>query len=159
MGVVQHTVNGRALYEAMKEGNGVEHIRGEWFLFDSNGKPTSGCALGLMAINLGVRGRESLNSEANLYSQLSKLPVLPENSKWAIDPNDSTYELDSVASAIITWNDASRMKYDYTTDKEINEYLLKTFEEVHQMVHDVLEPYFDTQFVVDVWEFDLPNFG
>ena len=158
MGIVQHTVNGRALYEAMKEGNGVEHIRGEWFLLDDNGKPTAGCALGLMAINLGVKGRESVNTEANLYSQLVKLPVVPEDSKWSYDPYDSTYQLDSVASAIITWNDANKHVYNPLNNREELEYILPTFEEVHQMVHDVLEPYFDTQFVVDVWEFDLPNF-
>jgi len=157
MGIVQRTINGRALFEAMKIGEGVEHLRGEWFHLDSNNKPTGGCAMGLMAINLGVQGTNSVNPGANLEEQLRKL-YLPQGSKWNI-PEYS--DRSSVAAAIIYWNDTTRDDggdggwgdLEYTV-----EYVL-TFEEVHQMVHDVLEPYFATEFVVDVWEFDRPNFS
>lgn len=175
MGIVQRRINGRALYEAMKV-NGVEHIRGEWFTFDADGKPVAGCAMGLMAINLKVKVNDSINAGANLYEQLRHLPVAEDN-RWYEAPDEgATYGFftdgtpvpyPNVADSIINWNDRDRYVYKTIVDSwdnsqrqvEVREYVLSTWEEVHQMVHDVLEPYFATEFVVDEWEWDANDFN
>lgn len=146
MGIQQREINGRALYEAMRT-NGVDHIRGEYFTFDSNGKPVAGCALGLMAIHLNIAASESKNAEANLLTQLNNYRV-SETSKWY---NEST---PLVGDTIIHWNDKSHLENvpnEWGGRNSTLVYDLETFKEVHEMVHDVLEPLFDTTFRVDEW--------
>lgn len=142
MGIQQRTINGRALYEAARL-NGVDHIRGDWITFDEEGKPTAGCAIGLMGIHLGVApdNTRSTNYGANIFGQLNRYEV-PEGSKWFDDTEART-----VGQAIVYWNDRIR----YADNGDMFDYWLPTWEEVHEMIHDLLEPLFTTEFTVDEW--------
>jgi len=139
MGVMQVEVNGRAIYEALVK-NGMEHIRENYFNIDfTSNKPYGACAIGMMAYNLGVAAdlNYEKNEGFNLTERLDSWAV-PEGSKWFFRG------INGVGSTIINWND----KWD-----GLNGRYSLSWEQVVQMAHDVLEPYFNETIIVDTWVF------
>ena len=166
MGVIQRRITGESVYRAI-EADGVPLIRQNWFDIDpATGLPVAACLLGTAAMNLHVAAHNDYakNYGEGLLDQLNKFRV-PEDSPWVGKSRVV------VGDAIIEWFDSDdRSKpqdsevynnYKNTETHSRNGYpwLLQTHEEIMNMVHDLLQPLWNEEFVVDSYEFVAPNFN
>ena len=148
----------KEVFEAIKK-NGFEHLRDEWTSYGYNGKPVGACVLGQGALNLNVPPSndndvhdspfiEDLLSNAtdydeqekiaNVYDELeTKYNVVTQLDRFQVKETSKWYQVgrSTCGHAIVHWNDA--------VDYEDNDrhYVLETYEEVVDMVFDVLKPH------------------
>ena len=146
----------KEVFEALKK-NGFEHLRENWFAWDTEGKLISACALGQAAINLSTvvswhdhydrferNNFTSSDFKHTLVSQLNKFIVKGgKRNKW-VNPTKKFLKTlgteycppdlgTDLGDLIIGWNDA----------KAKDNFLLQTYEEVTNMAYELMEPFFD----------------
>jgi hypothetical protein len=142
------TVTIREVYEAAKK-NGFELARDDWFSISYGGYKAA-CILGQASINLGVvpYAGEEYNAVIDiktlshtLIGELNKFRI-PLESKWYM-PDETR----GVGTLITLWND----KGEYNENNGY-QYDLPTYDDVAQMVYEVLEPFFDEEITLNEWE-------
>lgn len=148
----------REVYEALAR-NGFEHLRGSWYYEFSNEK-FGGCVLAQAAFNLGVLATSDETSYFGIgdylddvwdervytiYDALNQLEVSRDSKWFAIDSESA-----KAGQHIIHWNDLTLL--DGNGDPT-DEYVLKTYKEVADMAYDILEPHFDKEVVLTVYDY------
>lgn len=124
----------KEVFEAIAK-NGFTHLRKDWTAEDMQGIIYGGCVLQQGGMNLGVavtRETDAAETDSTLVRQLDQFPCI--SPKWQTSGGGG-----SVADTIIQWND----KGMWSEDDEKFIYELPTYQDVVNMAHDVLEPYFD----------------
>lgn len=134
------------------EKDGLEHLRGKWFVYTFDNKLTGACVLGQGAANLGVITEsddlEAIGWDTDLNLPLyddfdvrsfgNKAPILAEQlNRFKISEENKWYtggNLGAAGNTIIEWND-KHIGY------HSREYVLPTYEDVVEMVKEVLAGY------------------
>lgn len=164
--VVEKQFTVREIVEAIKH-NGFDHLRGRWVQTFGD-KIAGGCVLAQGAFNLGVLpwfgtdvnnllGISDTRPESTILGALNAFSNVSE--KWLRTHvegfrNFSRSDLESCGTAIVCWNDLAT--YANFLPRE---YYLSTYDEVSEMVEDILAPYLDetvTLRVVDYGEWLAP---
>ncbi len=153
----------RQVYDALAA-DGFEHLRDQW-INDFNGKVVGGCALGQAAANLNVLPHSTYGFDGSyitedgifgrpgsLFEALRAFPVVVD--KWKVSSNGED-EYESVAEAIVGWNDAGVWESDPDNEEDYIQvgWALPDYEDVVEMAYDVLEPFFDE--VIEVEQHDF----
>lgn len=168
----------KEIFEALAK-NGFEHLRGQWFSYMDSVKPGA-CILGQGAINLGVipynifeEGETSLlygedlddredfiiaegSDEYTILGQLNHWQV-PPTSRWYVEYTDH-----GLGSVIMYWNDKENEDergdhYD-ENDNHLG-YILATYKDVINMAREILEPHFNEEVKLAVYDYQMPEVG
>ena len=133
-------------YKALVK-NGFEHIRKEWVSTNPDGTILGGCAIGQMAINLGVApigdGKHT-PMMYTLHSQLNHFMVPYSKLRGRVRYNYDGYA--ALGDLIITLNDMSgNMGFVYK------------WKDLVRAVHYYMKPFFNEQITLSVVTFKLPT--
>lgn len=90
--------------------------------------------------------REEVIDSAAAFSLEKQLNRFENTGKWAKDSNNPFANLSKCANAIMHWNDAidpNSIKVRDRYGNLVNQYLLKTYDEVVEAAREILEPHMD----------------
>jgi hypothetical protein len=146
MGVIQRRLTGESVYQGIIA-NGLQPLREEFYDYGGDGKPVAACIIGMAAYNLHAAADNdyATNFRANITDQLNNFTV-PSHSRWRVPYNEG------IGDTIIHWTDKLA---ETGKQEDANGGYLLSWDECIAMAKELLTPVWNTEFIVDAYEFGV----